>query len=99
MLSPPGKRNAIVRTGKSSSFRRVSHNRYKASIMSATPRSAPVPVHVPPHLVQPYPLIFGEVTTEDPFKSMIPRIHEGPEVLYSTEVYPGHQPGWVCRRA
>ena len=67
--------------------------------MSATPRSAPVPVHVPPHLVQPYPLIFGEVTTEDPFKSMIPRIHEGPEVLYSTDFYPGHHPGWVFRRA
>src|SRR5271170_796473 len=67
--------------------------------MPATTRSAAVPAHVPPHLVQPYPLIFGEATTEDPFKSMIPLIHEGPEVLFSTEVYPGRQPGWVFRRA
>jgi cytochrome P450 len=67
--------------------------------MSGTATPVIIPPHVPPHLVQPYPLVFGEATTEDPFKTMIPRIHEGPEVLYSTVVYPGRQPGWVFRRA
>jgi cytochrome P450 len=67
--------------------------------MSAIARSAAVPAHVPLDLVRPYPLIFGEATTEDPFQAMIPLIHEGPEVLFSTDVYPGRQPGWVFRRA
>lgn len=58
-----------------------------------------VPAHVPPDLVRHYPLILGEATFEDPFKEMIPRIHEGPDAFYSTDVYPGRQPGWVFRRS
>jgi len=67
--------------------------------MSPDASSAKLPPHVPPELVKPYPLVFGESTREDPFKTMVPQVHLGPPVLYSTAVYPGHQPGWVFRRA
>ena len=58
----------------------------------------PIPSHVPPELVRDFPLIIGEYTDEDPFKGLIPRVHEGPAVFYNTTVYPGHGPAWVLRR-
>src|SRR5271169_2809134 len=67
--------------------------------MTLDANTAKIPSHVPPDLVKQYPLVFGGVTHEDPFKTMIPRVHQGPAVLFSTDVYPGHQPGWVFRRA
>jgi cytochrome P450 len=67
--------------------------------MSVTPAVSRPPAHVPPDLIRSYPLVFGEVTSENPFESMIPRVHEGPEVLFSMEVYPGRTPGWVFRRS
>lgn len=67
--------------------------------MSLDANTNTIPAHVPPELVKPYPLIFGASTYEDPFATLIPQVHRGPAVLYSTNVYPGHQPGWVFRRA
>lgn len=68
--------------------------------MSQPPFAAiPIPAHVPPHLVGDYPLILGATTRENPFKRIIPQIHEGPEVIYSPNGYLGHAPAWVFRRA
>src|SRR5438270_4671128 len=61
--------------------------------------TAPVlPAHVPASLVRDYPLLFGAITDENPYKTMIPRIHEGPEVFYSLHAYPGNGPAWIVRR-
>src|SRR5882672_5315365 len=65
------------------------------------PHAAPaaLPAHVLAELVRPFPLVLGAMTMEDPFKEMIPHIHEGPAVLYATNAYPGGTPAWVFRRA
>ena len=60
--------------------------------------SAILPAHVPAHLVRDYPLLFGRVTDENPYETMIPRIHEGPEVFYALNAYPGDRPAWIVRR-
>ena len=60
--------------------------------------SAPLPGHVPAHLVREYPLLFGRVTEENPYESMIPGIHEGPDVFYALKAYPGDTPAWIVRR-
>ena len=60
--------------------------------------TAQIPAHVPPELVRSFPLIIGEYTDEDPFKRLIPLVHEGPAIFYNTKVYPGHGPAWVLRR-
>lgn len=58
-----------------------------------------IPAHVPHALVRDdYPIVFGTTTTENPFKTMVPAIHEGPDIIYSTNVYPGYLPAWVPRR-
>ncbi|MDB6061720.1 MAG: cytochrome [Verrucomicrobiaceae bacterium] len=58
-----------------------------------------IPAHVPAHMVGEYPLYLGAVTYENPFHRMVPAIHDGPEVIYSLNAYPGYQPAWVFRRA
>ncbi len=57
-----------------------------------------VPDHVPPELVREYPIIQGRYVEEDPYKTIIPAIHEWPPVFYATNAYPGEQPSWVLRR-
>jgi cytochrome P450 len=60
---------------------------------------APVlPAHVPADLVRDYPLLYGRTTDENPYETMIPKIHEGPAVFYSLKAYPGDQPAWIVRR-
>ena len=57
-----------------------------------------IPAHVPRELVRDdYPFIMGMSTTEDPFATLVPAIHEGPDIIYSTNFYPGYQPAWVPR--
>src|SRR5438477_12447124 len=57
-----------------------------------------LPAHVPTSLVPEYPLQFGLTTDENPFETMIPRIHKEPEVFYALHAYPGNGPAWIVRR-
>ena len=60
---------------------------------------ADIPAHVPPELVcEDYPFIMGAQTSQHPFKSMVPALHDGPDLIYSTNFYPGFQPAWIPRR-
>jgi cytochrome P450 len=58
-----------------------------------------LPAHVPPELVREYPIIQGRIVEEDPYKTIIPAIHDWPPVFYATNAYPGEQPAWVIRRS
>jgi cytochrome P450 len=58
-----------------------------------------VPAHVPPHLVREYPILQGRYVREDPYKTIIPPIHEWPAIFYAVNAYPGNLPSWVVRRA
>jgi cytochrome P450 len=61
---------------------------------------APIPAPVPPGMVTAdYPLILGATTTENPFDRIVPEAAAGPDVRYSTNVYPGGGPAWIFRRA
>ena len=57
-----------------------------------------LPAHVPASLVGDFPLLFGRYTDENPFETIIPSIHEGPEVFYALNGYPGDTPAWIVRR-
>ena len=58
-----------------------------------------VPAHVPRELVcEDYPFIMGGKTSQNPFNSMVPALHDGPDLIYSTNFYPGFQPAWIPRR-
>lgn len=57
------------------------------------------PDHVPHDLVrESYPFIMGVQTSQNPFTSMVPDLHNGPDLIYSTNFYPGFQPAWIPRR-
>ena len=57
------------------------------------------PDHVPPGLVRDnYPFIMGAQTSQNPFSTMVPELHDGPDLIYSTNFYPGFQPAWIPRR-
>jgi cytochrome P450 len=58
-----------------------------------------IPSHVPRDLVRSYPFVLGAYTEENPFLTLVPKVHEGPAVIYSETVYPGSRPAWVFRRA
>ena len=61
--------------------------------------SVDTPAHVPDELVRDdYPFIMGAQTSQHPFKSMVPALHDGPDLIYATNFYPGFQPTWVPRR-
>ena len=57
-----------------------------------------LPANVPPELVRPYPFYDGRVTTDHPFKTLIPELHRGPEVFYTLDGYHGMGPIWVFRK-
>ncbi|MEA3300393.1 MAG: cytochrome P450 [Pseudomonadota bacterium] len=59
----------------------------------------PIPDHVPAHLVRDYPIIQGRYVQEDPYKTIIPALHDWPPVFWATNAYPGERPAWVIRRA
>jgi cytochrome P450 len=58
-----------------------------------------VPAHVPPELVLHYPLCARTVVYENPYDTLIAKVHEGPKIFFSTEVFPIRQGGWVVRDA
>src|SRR5690554_6638962 len=58
-----------------------------------------IPDHVPPELVRDdYPFIMGLTTVENPFDTMTRKIHQGPDIIYSTNAYPIGIPAWIPRR-
>lgn len=57
-----------------------------------------LPPHVSADLVRPYPMQLGALTADNPFETIVPELHKGPDVFYSTDGYPGHRPMWVFRR-
>ncbi|MAT50750.1 MAG: cytochrome [Porticoccaceae bacterium] len=57
----------------------------------------PVPEHVPPELVRPFPYILGETTTENPY-SFVADIHKGPPLFWAERVVNGISGAWVPRR-
>ena len=59
---------------------------------------SPLPDHVPPSLVRPYPFIFGGMTDKHPFDDLVPEIHRGPPVFWAENAYPGGVSAWVVRR-
>lgn len=61
--------------------------------------NSPIPNHVPPELVLPYPFGFGKITEDDPFLTHVPEMHAGPPIFYAIDAYLGGQPAWVVRRA
>jgi cytochrome P450 len=56
----------------------------------------PIPAHVPPELVRPFPYVLGAKTKLRPH-SFIPAIHEGPEVFWAERAYSGYRGAWVPR--
>ncbi len=58
-----------------------------------------IPDHVPPELVRPYPLGARRIIYENPYETIIPKLHEGPAVFMAPDAYLSIAPGWVFRRA
>jgi cytochrome P450 len=66
--------------------------------MSSISSDKPLPAHVPPNLVRPYPFLMGSTTTAHPH-DLVAEIHNWPRVFYAMEALPGREPGWVLSRA
>ncbi|MDB5686139.1 MAG: hypothetical protein JWR77_728, partial [Rhizorhabdus sp.] len=58
-----------------------------------------IPDHVPPELVHPYPLGARRTIYENPYETIIPKIHEGPAAFMAPDAYLSIAPGWVFRRS
>lgn len=69
------------------------------AIVLPPPAARTVPDYVPPELVVHSPLFARTTVTENPYETIIARIHEGPRVTYCTNIFPGDRPGWLIRRA
>jgi len=57
-----------------------------------------LPPHIRPEMVHPFPFYDGRITKENPFTTVIPELHRGPEVFYTLDGYHGLGPIWVFRR-
>ena len=64
-----------------------------------TSYESPVPDHVPRELVMSFPLTTRTVSTVNPHLELIPKLHQGPDIFWGTNIFPGPQGGWVIRRA
>jgi cytochrome P450 len=56
----------------------------------------PVPAHVPPELVRPFPYVLGATSKATPH-GFIKAIHEGPEVFWAERCFNGLRGAWVVR--
>ena len=56
----------------------------------------PIPAHVPPELVLPFPYILGALTKAKPH-SYIKAIHEGPQIFWAERCFAGMRGAWVIR--
>jgi cytochrome P450 len=57
-----------------------------------------LPSHVPPELAMEFPLTTRATGYVNPFKEIIPKIHEGPDIFWGTNIFPGPSGGWVVRK-
>jgi len=57
-----------------------------------------LPSHVPPELAMEFPLTTRVTGYTNPFTEIIPKIHEGPDIFWGTNIFPGPSGGWVVRR-
>jgi cytochrome P450 len=57
----------------------------------------PIPAHVPPELVRPFPYLLGARTKAKPH-SYIKEIHEGPRVFWAERCFNGVRGAWVPRK-
>lgn len=57
-----------------------------------------LPSHVPPELAMEFPLTTRVVEQVNPFVDVIPKIHQGPDIFWGTNIFPGPKGGWVVRK-
>lgn len=58
----------------------------------------PLPSHVPPELAMEFPLTTRIISEVNPFKELVPKLHQGPDIFWGTNIFPGPSGGWVLRR-
>src|SRR3546814_8781895 len=58
-------------------------------MLEMTESAVEIPPHVPAEFVREYPIVQGRYVEEDPYKTIIPAIHQWPPVFYATNAYPG----------
>jgi cytochrome P450 len=63
------------------------------SVLPAVP-----PPHIEPGSIGHCDLFDRRIVYDNPFDTLIPRIHEGPAVFYVDNVSIGPKPGWIVRR-
>ena len=61
-------------------------------------QAPPIPKHVSPEAVRDYPLANREIIYENPYESIIPKMHEGPAVFMAPNGYLSYAPGWIVTR-
>jgi cytochrome P450 len=61
-------------------------------------RAAALPAHIRPESVRHCELFDRRIVYENPYETLIPRIHEGPAVFYADNILVGPKPGWIVRR-
>lgn len=64
-----------------------------------TTHASPLPDHVPPELAMLFPLTTRTVSNVNPHLEIVPKLHQGPDIFWGTNIFPGPQGGWVIRRA
>ncbi|MEM5388820.1 cytochrome P450 [Paraburkholderia phymatum] len=57
-----------------------------------------LPRHVSKELVRPFPFPLGRATTDNPYRTLIPELIDGPAAFYTLDGYHGMGPLWVFRR-
>lgn len=61
--------------------------------------STEIPAHVPPELLRPFALAQRRTIYENPYETIMPKIHEGPAAFMAPDAYLTVAPAWVFRRA
>ena len=56
----------------------------------------PTPAHVPAELIRPYPFVLG-ATSRQPHATIVPAIHQGPELFWAERGANGIEGAWIPR--
>ena len=64
----------------------------------AGPPPSPLPAHVPPELVRPYPFGLRMPTIPVLPRTLIPAVHENPPIFWAPGIHPMMGGGWIPRR-
>src|SRR3546814_6283938 len=73
--------------------------RIRRGMMKLNYAPTKIPDHVPPELVRDYPLARRQTIYENPYETIIPKLHEGPAAFMAPDAYLSASPAWVFRRA